>query len=102
MAWSELSYAASPDHEEYLGKLRSIFHPDSQSPLKTSSSRWRPHLSIAYDNPENTVLSLPHTVQMIAKIPSLVTHGPRKVVGISLWRTRGNMIEWTCLERIQL
>eukprot|EP00587_Corethron_hystrix_P011062 CAMPEP_0113308740 /NCGR_PEP_ID=MMETSP0010_2-20120614/7068_1 /TAXON_ID=216773 ORGANISM="Corethron hystrix, Strain 308" /NCGR_SAMPLE_ID=MMETSP0010_2 /ASSEMBLY_ACC=CAM_ASM_000155 /LENGTH=206 /DNA_ID=CAMNT_0000163863 /DNA_START=113 /DNA_END=730 /DNA_ORIENTATION=- /assembly_acc=CAM_ASM_000155 len=90
MAWSEITYSSSTTHERMLDRLHEIFYDGTcvrQGP-------WKPHCSLAYDNPEDPALTLHATVDFIAKeTPSLLTK-TRTVTGMSLWRTEGTMEEW--------
>mmetsp|Transcript_28338 Transcript_28338/g.48175 ORF Transcript_28338/g.48175 Transcript_28338/m.48175 type:complete len:437 (+) Transcript_28338:101-1411(+) len=78
MAWAEVSFATSPEHETLINALYDVFYrrrsvviPDSSSSSSSSSSThsneekeeveqaypprtkpWVPHLSLCYDNPE--------------------------------------------------
>ena len=93
MAWSEISYKTSDEHEAQLDILDDIFF----SGKSFNRPKWLPHLSLAYDNPEESVLSLSHTASIIAKNPSL--NERRKVVSMSIWDTNGKMSDWTLLDR---
>ena len=60
----------------------------------------QPHLSLAYDNPEETTLSLYNALSLVSRYPSLLKE--RNIRGISLWSTIGVMKNWKCLDRIDL
>mmetsp|Transcript_28717 Transcript_28717/g.34988 ORF Transcript_28717/g.34988 Transcript_28717/m.34988 type:complete len:266 (+) Transcript_28717:295-1092(+) len=94
MVWSEVTFCTSSEHERHLDTLHDIFEYSHHRP-----SRWRPHASLTYDNPENSPLSLSYTAGLVAERPSLLAH-TRRVVGMSLWKTIGKMNEWTCLDRL--
>ena len=105
MSWSEITYSNSAEHEDHLNVLYDIFysngdHPEQESAKQSSRSPWQPHLSLAYDNPEDTVLSLSYIASLVAKIPSLAKS--RKVRHISLWNTYGKMSEWSLIDRYTL
>ena len=96
MAWSEITFATSSQHEEILDAVHKIFHKKCRDP----DERWSPHLSLAYDNPEDSPLCLEHAVSLVSRYPTLVKE--RKAKAISLWSTYGRMDEWRCLDRIYL
>lgn len=99
IAWAQLTLASSPEHEGALDALYDIFY-GPESTEKTERHRpWTPHSSIAYDNPEETVLSLPAALACIAEYPTLLSK-ERGVKGISLWNTEGKLADWKCLDRI--
>jgi len=95
MAWTEISFATSPEHEHLVSSVHQIFGV----PRKTSDT-WLPHLSLAYDNPENTALSLAYTANIIAQKPTLFYE--RNVKAISLWSTQGKMADWKFMSRYEL
>jgi len=96
IAWSELTFATSEHHERLLDELYSIF----QFQRPESNQRWKPHLSLAYDNPTvDTPVTIARTLELVHKYPTLLTVPYRKILGISLWDTHGTMSEWKCLDR---
>mmetsp|Transcript_26639 Transcript_26639/g.63883 ORF Transcript_26639/g.63883 Transcript_26639/m.63883 type:complete len:428 (-) Transcript_26639:3297-4580(-) len=129
MAWAEVSFATSPEHEMLINALYDMFYRRSASSLELRSScsndeekkdehaprsgPWVPHLSLCYDNPEGfgPILSrsliekfmkeeCPTLKNAIDDIDNAVKFS-RAVSGISLWRTAGTMDEWECLERYE-
>mmetsp|Transcript_35603 Transcript_35603/g.70073 ORF Transcript_35603/g.70073 Transcript_35603/m.70073 type:complete len:827 (+) Transcript_35603:171-2651(+) len=96
MAWSEMSFVTSDEHEKMLDTIYRIFHRKIRNP----DDRWVPHLSLAYDNPENTTLSFEHAASLLSRFPTLLKD--RQVKAISLWSTYGKMADWKCLDRIHL
>jgi len=98
IAWAELTLATNPDHEAALDVLYEIFFGDE---FKGRDGPWKPHNSIAYDNPEDSVLNLLDTVTYCAEHPTLLGK-ERRVKAISLWDTNGKMGDWECLDRIHL
>jgi len=98
VAWCELTLSSNDAHEEALNKLYSLFH-DSSNTSWNRCKPWKPHSSIAYDNPENKEFSLGDLVQYVAQHPSLITR-ERRVEAISLWDTNGKMEDWKCLDRV--
>lgn len=113
IAWSELTLATSPEHEDALDELYGLFYSGTggggddgtgdarQTPAPPVRHRpWKPHNSIAYDNPETNALSLIDTVVYASGHPTLLERG-RRVEAISLWSTEGKMEEWECLDRVR-
>lgn len=101
IAWSELTLSTSPQHEAALDALYHLFYTHSsidEVPLRDGP--WKPHNSIAYDNPETNALSLLDTVLYASENPTLLGC-ERRVEAISLWSTEGKMEEWTCLDRVK-
>eukprot|EP00588_Corethron_pennatum_P014232 CAMPEP_0194270612 /NCGR_PEP_ID=MMETSP0169-20130528/4566_1 /TAXON_ID=218684 /ORGANISM="Corethron pennatum, Strain L29A3" /LENGTH=275 /DNA_ID=CAMNT_0039012717 /DNA_START=196 /DNA_END=1020 /DNA_ORIENTATION=+ len=96
MAWSEMSFVTSDEHEKMLDTIYRIFYRKTRNP----NDRWVPHLSLAYDNPENTTLSFEHAASLVSRFPTLLKD--RQVKAISLWSTYGKMADWKCLDRIHL
>lgn len=99
IAWAELTMSSNPHHEEALDKLYALFFPDEMSRPKRHRP-WKPHNSIAYDNPEDNVLSLAETFNCVSRHPTLLTK-ERRVEAVSLWDTNGTMAEWKCIERVK-
>eukprot|EP00586_Coscinodiscus_wailesii_P000405 CAMPEP_0172488196 /NCGR_PEP_ID=MMETSP1066-20121228/17609_1 /TAXON_ID=671091 /ORGANISM="Coscinodiscus wailesii, Strain CCMP2513" /LENGTH=258 /DNA_ID=CAMNT_0013255267 /DNA_START=422 /DNA_END=1195 /DNA_ORIENTATION=- len=92
IAWAELTLSSNEDHEEALDKLYELFYGEEDS-IPNRHRPWKPHNSIAYDNPEKNVLSLGETFKFISKRPTLLTK-ERRVEALSLWDTNGTMSEW--------
>ncbi len=93
-----MTFATSDYHEKMLENVYSIF----QLP-RSSNQRWKPHLSLAYDNPlEDTPVTIARTLELVNSYPTLLTVPQRKIQGISLWDTNGTLDEWKCLDRILL
>lgn len=104
IAWCELTLSSNDEHEKALDALYSVFFDDLNDNDGGSQSwnrhrPWKPHNSIAYDNPEDTTFSLQQVVKYIAEHPSLVMN-ERRVEAISLWDTNGRMEDWKCLDRV--
>ena len=96
IAWSELTLATDDLHESALDELYDIFFgPEGRGKRERP---WKPHNSIAYDNPETNSLSLLDTVMYASRNPSLLGK-ERRVEAISLWSTVGKMEEWICIDR---
>jgi len=122
IAWSEMTLASNDEHENALDALYTLFYSnlveddmdkESSSPHHTSSSTtnvivempkrhrpWKPHNSIAYDNPETNTLSLLDTITYMSDNPTLLGC-ERRVQAISLWNTHGRMEEWSCIDRVK-
>lgn len=119
MAWAEVTFATSSEHEALIDALYNLFYKPSNKDTKTkmqpSSPRtlpWAPHLSLCYDNPEG----FPHNISRKSitnfineQAPTLggaiddvgeTVNFSREVCGISLWSTKGTMSQWKCLDRI--
>jgi hypothetical protein len=92
VAWSELSLRTNESHERALDSLHELFDvPARKGP-------WTPHISLAYDNPEDAVLSVEDTIAYVSAHPTLMWS--RQVKAISLWDTNGKMADWQCLDRV--
>jgi len=121
IAWSELTLATSEEHERALDELYRLFYDDdcddvggcsedsstssgasNSTPTSVPSRHrpWKPHNSIAYDNPETNALSLLDTITYMSQHPSLLGR-ERRVEAISLWSTEGKMEEWICIDRVR-
>lgn len=92
IAWAELTLATNEKHEAVLDQVYELF---DMGPRK---GPWTPHLSLAYDNPDDTTLSLGDFLHYVADHPTLLR--PRKVTALSLWNTEGKMADWKCLDRV--
>lgn len=122
MAWAEVSFATSPEHEALVDALHRLFYrrpavgPASSSADEEKkdeyvprSGPWMPHLSLCYDNPEGLGpnLTRPAVEDFLREecptLASVLDDGghriTRAVSGISLWRTAGLMAEWKCLDK---
>ncbi|KAL7542495.1 hypothetical protein ACHAWF_007184 [Thalassiosira exigua] len=97
IAWSELTLASDPAHESALDALHGLFYDDGDI---ARDRPWKPHNSIAYDNPETNALSLLDTAVYASANPTLLGRG-RRVEAISLWSTEGKMEDWTCIDRVR-
>jgi hypothetical protein len=95
IAWAELTFPTNEEQEEALDKLYHLFE---LAPRK-KGEHWHPHVSMCYDNPEDTVLNLTDFILYAAQHPTLLTNS-RKVKAISLWRTEGKLAHWKCLDRV--
>lgn len=99
IAWSELTLKTNEHHEKLVDTVYSIFYKGD----KRTSRPWKPHLSLAYDNPtEDTPITIDSTMDLLQMFPSLIQQRERKIHSISLWDTNGTIQEWKCLERISL
>ena len=128
MAWAEVSFATSSEHESLISELYDIFYrrdatrldavntsmvDEKKEELPPRSQPWVPHLSICYDNPEGfgSVLTRQLFEDFLRnKCPALAAAAEssdttakfaRAVSGISLWKTAGTMADWKCLDRFQ-
>ena len=94
ISWAELTLTTNEEHEHALDQLYSLFG------LGERKGPWTPHISLAYDNPEDTVLNLGDTVSYVTHHPTLLMK-QRNVEAISLWSTEGKMADWKCIDRIR-
>ena len=122
MAWAEVSLATT-EHETLIDALFDIFFRTDLASSSTSKEQkeeefvprsrpWVPHLSMCYDNSEglgtNLCCSLMADI-MKEKHPALLENDnknggvrfTRAVTGISLWRTAGEISDWTHLDKIE-
>jgi hypothetical protein len=99
MSWAEISLSNSQEHEDQLDKLYDIFFSDERH-VAGRSRPWKPHISIAYDNPESSFINLNDIMSEFIQIPTLLQSSQRRVTGISLWSTEGKLTDWRCLERV--
>jgi hypothetical protein len=98
MSWIELSLHTSDTHEAMVNAVHSCFYNGVISG-KDRIGYWTPHVSIAYDDPEDTVLNEGYADKIFQTFPTLMSQLSREVVAISLWRTEGKLWEWECLDR---
>ena len=96
MAWTEITYAKSPEYDRMVENTYQIFYGEQQD----KKQKWGPHLSLAYDNPEDTVLTPAAVDDLISRFPTLKKE--RKIGAVSLWDTRGSMSDWKFIDRISL
>mmetsp|Transcript_11783 Transcript_11783/g.18082 ORF Transcript_11783/g.18082 Transcript_11783/m.18082 type:complete len:131 (-) Transcript_11783:86-478(-) len=122
MAWAEVSFSTSPEHESLVSELYDIFYRRDATKLVAANKKeefpprtqpWVPHLSICYDNPAGfgSVLTRQSFEDFLRnKCPTLAAAAGsndttvkfvRAVSGISLWKTAGTMADWKCLDRFQ-
>ena len=94
MSWLDISFETTPAHERIIDIARSIF---GKAP---STAPWKPHLSLAYDQPDETVLSWSDIQSEIERVPSLLE--PRAPTKLSLWSTEGTMSKWKRIETVAL
>lgn len=102
IAWCELTLATDDEHETALDTLYGLFYDGvnkGRGRTVTRDRPWKPHNSVAYDNPEEATFSLGHLIKYVADHPSLITR-ERRVEAISLWDTNGRMEDWRCLDRV--
>lgn len=94
IAWAELTLKSNEEHEKALDALCRLFEVTRTTP-------WTPHISLAYDNPDDSVLNLADIMSYAMIIPTLLRN-KRRVKAISLWNTNGKMSEWMCVDRVDL
>lgn len=93
MAWSEISFSNSDEHESCVDLVHQIFYGSA----KDREGIWRPHASLVYDNPHSSPLNLFETMKVVAKYPSLLSSAVH-VRGISLVKTEGYITEWKVID----
>jgi hypothetical protein len=101
MSWIELSLHTSDAHEAMVDTVHSCFYNGDYS-SKARSGPWTPHVSIAYDDPKDTVLNKDYADKIFQTFPTLMSQLSREVVAISLWRNEGMLWDWECLDRFSL
>lgn len=103
MAWLEVTLKSCPKHEAFMDKVHACLYNEGCPEPQERQGSWQPHLSIAYDNPEDSVLDDICADKLFAKLPSLLSTRKRDVVAISLWRTEGRCVNfrlsYLCLTR---
>ena len=95
MAWAEVTYKTSLDHESMVDQVFLTF-------FDVSTKRqwlWAPHLSLVYDDPEKKRIKDDMLSLLSGVVPSLLCK-KRNVVAISLWDTSGKLNEWKCMDRL--
>jgi hypothetical protein len=117
MAWAEVTFATSCEHEALIDALYSLFcsrsiHNNELNSPSLRSLPWAPHLSLCYDNPEgfpsnlsrssitNFICEQAPTLECAIDDIGVKVKFSREVCGISLWSTAGTMSQWKCLDRI--
>lgn len=117
MSWMEISLSTSDEHERYVDAVYTHFYGSGGSserchtapPVCQRPRPWVPHLSLCYDNPEDSKFDLDGVMDVVARYPSLLGGGQKGdesgdgliPSGLSLWNTEGQMDQWVCLERIE-
>ena len=79
IAWAELTFRTNYDHEKALDALYRHFDVPY-----TRNEPWTPHISLAYDNPEDSCLNIADTINYVSQNPTLMQ--PRRIKAISLWK----------------
>lgn len=98
MAWMEVEFETSENHEDLVDTVYETFYNKDDLRLRP----WTPHLSIAYENPSIAKVDLPFAVKFMEEFPALSSQPTRTVAGVALWRTKGRMEDWMCLDRFDL
>jgi hypothetical protein len=94
IAWAELTLKTNEQHEQAMDSLCQLFEVERDA-------RWAPHISLAYDNPEDSVLELTDIITYAAQMPSLMKNS-RRIKAMSLWSTEGKLGEWELVDRVNL
>eukprot|EP00339_Tiarina_fusa_P030100 CAMPEP_0117070466 /NCGR_PEP_ID=MMETSP0472-20121206/49507_1 /TAXON_ID=693140 ORGANISM="Tiarina fusus, Strain LIS" /NCGR_SAMPLE_ID=MMETSP0472 /ASSEMBLY_ACC=CAM_ASM_000603 /LENGTH=103 /DNA_ID=CAMNT_0004793585 /DNA_START=473 /DNA_END=784 /DNA_ORIENTATION=- len=95
MAWMEVSFETSKEHEALVDRIQDVF-VDQVEP--TSRVPWAPHASLAYTNPD-ALIPLEVLEDLLERFPTLTRS--RRVAGVSLWSTQGTIDQWKRLHRIR-
>ncbi|GFH50063.1 hypothetical protein CTEN210_06539 [Chaetoceros tenuissimus] len=95
MSWSEITLATSDDHEDCLDILHEILYENMEI---RRVKPWKPHASLVYDHPIETVLNLQDMLQVASEFPNL-TKEKRVVTGMALWKTEGKICDWELMDR---
>jgi hypothetical protein len=94
IAWAELTMKTNHSHEEAMDAVFKLFEVERGGP-------WTPHLSLAYDNPEDSSLQLSDIIGYAMENPTLLKQS-RRITAVSLWSTEGKLGDWECLDRVHL
>ncbi len=94
ISWAELTLKSNEHQEKAIDSLCKLFAVERTGP-------WTPHISLAYDNPDDSVLNLTDILSYAMMMPTLLRN-KRRVKAISLWNTKGKMSEWMCIDRVHL
>jgi len=97
MAWVEMTLGTSPKHEAMVDWVRRCMYQDEHVGARTT--KWTPHLSLCYENPEQAKSNLHYSLTIMHRVPTLTSLAKRRITGIALWKTQGKMEHWECLER---
>ena len=95
IAWAELTLKSNEKHEVAMDAISKLFE------VQRDGTQWTPHISLAYDNPEDSVLELTDIIMCAAMMPSLMQKS-RRVKAVSLWNTEGKLGDWQLLDRVHL
>mmetsp|Transcript_29008 Transcript_29008/g.54754 ORF Transcript_29008/g.54754 Transcript_29008/m.54754 type:complete len:202 (-) Transcript_29008:913-1518(-) len=103
MIWSEVSLKASPAFASTRRAIESIFDVTGNEEKKDGTGRedgeeWRPHLSLAYDEPGGGTLDLKSVVRHVSKEEGIWKDV--KIKGVSLWDMNGTIEEWKMIEEV--
>ena len=121
MAWAEVSLKATRQHTDLLKTASEVFKSElahlrsKEEEEETSVGEekkddagrgkqkvilpWKPHMSLAYDNPHGSLLTLGRAMEQVHRHPTLLTHD-RKIKSVNLWKTEGKLTEWKKLDEI--
>ncbi|GMI03451.1 hypothetical protein TrLO_g6333 [Triparma laevis f. longispina] len=104
MIWSEISLKANPTLEGIQSNIGRLFSLDDGAQKKDGSapppetSTWRPHLSLAYDEPSGGALNLKSVVKEFNKYEKVWEEV--RIKGVSLWDMNGRIEEWKCIDEV--
>jgi hypothetical protein len=108
MVWAEVSVRATEQHRAVVEDIIRTFGDPQGGEIYTDgggpserAARWRPHLSLAYDNIEGSNLDLKAAMEVCQKYPTLVEE-EREVKGISLWNMNGRLDEWRMVDSFEI
>jgi len=113
MAWIEITLGTSREHQKLVDDVLHVFFddknhstigtaPDPQNNGELQRPKWKPHLSLVYENPDMAKSNLHYSLTIMKRLPSLTQHTHRRVTAVSLWKTEGKMASWELLRRYPL
>lgn len=98
MTWAEISFKTNSHHLKCVEDAKQAF--GGPSLCKTYElDKWKPHLSMAYDNPVDTPLTTKAFISVASKYPSLWM--TRKIIGVTLVDTNGKIGDWKVLDSFE-
>jgi hypothetical protein len=100
MTWAEISLKSCSNSIVKVKEAKEAFGGASLFQTHHEPNNWKPHLSLGYDNPNDSPLTMHSLVSVLGKYPSLLLK-ERKVTGIALVDTNGRIGDWAVLDRYE-